>query len=133
MNEAQSAETPYGRYITSVGTRGSEPSQMNTPHSIQVDARGIQARLFAKLPPSRLFEVLVRLDEAAGQGPSAHERLRCSLDGQNAQPVTYQREKNEVDGHSERRVGTLGLPGHVVILSTNRHLDDKPKKMLSSS
>ena len=30
----------FGRYVTSVGTRGTEPSQFNTPHSIQVDARG---------------------------------------------------------------------------------------------
>lgn len=29
-----------GRYLASVGTRGSEPSQFNTPHSIQTDARG---------------------------------------------------------------------------------------------
>jgi DNA-binding beta-propeller fold protein YncE len=29
-----------GRFIRSVGTRGTAPSQMNTPHSIQVDAGG---------------------------------------------------------------------------------------------
>ncbi len=29
-----------GRFIKSVGTRGSEPSQLNTPHSIQTDAQG---------------------------------------------------------------------------------------------
>jgi hypothetical protein len=29
-----------GRYIRSVGTRGTAPTQMNTPHSIQVDANG---------------------------------------------------------------------------------------------
>lgn len=29
-----------GRFARSVGTRGTEPSQLNTPHSIQVDASG---------------------------------------------------------------------------------------------
>lgn len=29
-----------GRYVASVGTRGTEPYQFNTPHSIQTDARG---------------------------------------------------------------------------------------------
>ena len=29
-----------GRFVRSVGTRGTEPSQLNTPHSIQVDASG---------------------------------------------------------------------------------------------
>jgi len=29
-----------GRFVRSVGTRGTEPSQFNTPHSIQVDANG---------------------------------------------------------------------------------------------
>jgi NHL repeat len=29
-----------GRFVRSVGTRGTAPSQMNTPHSIQVDAAG---------------------------------------------------------------------------------------------
>jgi len=29
-----------GRYVASVGTRGTEPLQFNTPHSIQTDAKG---------------------------------------------------------------------------------------------
>ena len=29
-----------GRFVRSVGTRGTDPSQLNTPHSIQVDASG---------------------------------------------------------------------------------------------
>src|ERR1700680_1984738 len=30
----------WGKFIKSVGTRGTEPSQFNTPHSIQTDANG---------------------------------------------------------------------------------------------
>jgi hypothetical protein len=30
----------FGKFIKSVGTRGAAPGQMNTPHSLQVDAKG---------------------------------------------------------------------------------------------
>ena len=30
----------FGKFIKAIGTRGREPNQMNTPHSIQVDANG---------------------------------------------------------------------------------------------
>ena len=37
---ASSSTTRTGKFIKSVGTRGTAPGQMNTPHSLQVDAKG---------------------------------------------------------------------------------------------
>ena len=71
------------------------------------------AGLLPELPPGRTLQALPDLDETAGHGPHAHERLAGAPDQQNLQPVGVERENENVDGHRRMRV-FIGI-GHTLL------------------
>ena len=71
---------------------------------LEVAGELLDPGLLVQLAPGRLLGVLVRLDEAAGQGPLPGVRLLAALDQQHRQGAVADGEDREVDGDRERRV-----------------------------
>lgn len=77
---------------------------------------GAQPGFLGQLACRRGPEVLIDLDEAPGQRPSALERRLATANHQRAQRMTAHGEHNEVDGDSEGREGRRVVGRHAVII-----------------
>ncbi len=64
----------HGRYVSSAGHRGTEPSQMNTPHSIQNDRRGNFTKEFGSV-----HEIACRKDNQLLVGEITNWRVQKLL------------------------------------------------------
>ena len=124
-----------GRFIKSMGVRGTEPSQFNTPHSIAADAKG---NLYVADRGNRRIQVLdsdlilraiydqVGAPWAVCVTPGPHQYLYSSNSNPNnsapeASAVTGEIYKMELDGTIVGKFGKAGkLPGE---FSTVHELD----------
>jgi hypothetical protein len=111
-----------GRFIRSVGTRGSEPSQLNTPHSIATDAKGnvyvadrgnSRIQVFSNDLTLRAIYDTVGTPWAVCITPGPHQYLYSSNsnpDNNNSllSAVAGEIYKMELDGTI---VGKVGVPG----------------------
>jgi hypothetical protein len=112
----------YGKYVASVGTRGTQPYQFNTPHTIQTDARGnvfVGDRNNGRIQVFDNNLVLRAIYDNVGRPwalcitPGPHQYLYSSNsnpDNNNADlaAITGEIYKMELDG---RIVGKFGGPG----------------------
>ena len=87
------------------------------------EARDQDAGLLLQLAAGGAVEVVVGLDEAAGQGPAPPERMAPALDQQHRESARPHREQHDVDRDRDRRIPPrvvvrqeLGFVGHGVRL-----------------
>ena len=112
-----------GRYLGEVGTRGNEPTQMNTPHSIQVDNEGnvyvadrgnSRIQVFSNdLKQLKSLYTDVGAPWAVCITPGPHQYLYSSnsypdSSPANMRPVTGEIYKMELDGKVLGRFGRAG-------------------------
>jgi hypothetical protein len=115
-----------GRYVTEIGVRGTEPTQMNTPHSIQVDREGLvyvadrnnnRIQVFTNDLKLKAMYTDVGQPWAVCISGGPHQYLYSSNSYPDASPadlraVTGEIYKMELDGKVIGRFGTAGKGSH---------------------
>jgi len=112
----------FGKFVKSVGSRGSAPGQMNTPHSLQVDAKGnvyVADRGNARIQVFDNNLVLRAIYDHVGNPwtlcitPGAHQYLYASNSYPDSNPaaardITGEVYKMELDGTVIGKFGKAG-------------------------